>query len=304
MTGRSGDERPDRFVYGLRVGGLDDVTELSDPIDNPAGGIAVQVAQSTGPAPAPHQLDAQRNTRVLATGHVLDLDRQRGRATFFGPPISPDQLAHPYLGPVAVTVNRWAGREVFHAAAFVNGGRAWVLIGPRTAGKSTLVAALAASGVTILADDIVVTDGSTVFAGPRCIDLRQPIPEFLPTASYPPSQPARLGTRTRIALPRTASNWPLGGWFFLRWSDTPGIKEVSIVSLLQRLTMSRCAPALPSDPSRSLSLAGHPGWELHRRKAWSQLLPTVDTLLATTSREIATAPTPQGRLPRRSGARL
>src|SRR4051794_6606583 len=116
MTGR---ERAGRFVYGLRVSGLDDVTELGDPADHPAGGIAVQVAQSTGTAPRLRALDAQRNTRLLATGHVLDLDRPRGRATFFGPHISPDQMAHPYLGPVAVTFNRWAGREVFHAAAFV-----------------------------------------------------------------------------------------------------------------------------------------------------------------------------------------
>jgi len=280
----TGGERGGRFIYGLRVSGLDDVTELRNPTDRPAGGIPVQVSESTGPAPALRALDAQRNIRQLTTGHVLDLDRQRSRATFFGPHISPDQLAHPYLGPVAITFNRWAGREVFHAAAFVNEGRAWVLIGPRTAGKSTLVAALAASGVTVLADDIVVIDGGRVFAGPRSIDLRQPIPGFAPTDSYPAAQPARLGTRTRIALPPTESNWPLGGWFFLGWSDTPSMKQVSIVSLLHRLTISRCTPALPSDPSQLLSLAGHPGWELRRRKQWSQLPPTVDALLMTTSR--------------------
>lgn len=283
------EEPQGRFVYGLRVTGLDDVVELRGPTDQPAGGPPVDVSQSADPSPHLHPLDRNRSVRVLTTGHVLDLDREARRATFFGPTISPDQRAHPYLGPVAVTFNRWAGREVFHAGAFVNEGRAWVVIGTRTAGKSTLTAALSARGVTILADDIVVTDGVTVFAGPRCIDLREPIPPHATIGAEPVSGPARLGTRTRVVLPPTVSSWPVGGWFLLKWSERLWVEPLPISTVLRQLSINRCAPALPSDPGQLLTLAGFPGWVLHRPREWSQLAETVETLLMTTAFAVPSA---------------
>ncbi len=272
---------PGRFVYGLRVTGLDDVAELRDPIDQPAGGIPVHVSQSTRRPPPLVELDDHRNVRELLTGRVLDLDRDSHRATFFGEPLSRDQLAHPYLGPVAVIFNRWAGREVFHAGAFVADGRAWIVLGPRTAGKSTLTAALAASGVEVLADDIVVTDGTTVFAGPRCVDLREPIPGHALPGPALASGPARLGTRTRIALPPINSRWPLGGWFFLGWGDELSVEPIAIPALLRRLSVIRCAPELASDPGQLLTLAGFPGWVLRRPKEWTELAGGIEELLAT-----------------------
>ncbi len=270
-----------RFVYGMRVTGLDDVVELRDPIDGPVGGSLVHVTQSARRPPPPIESGADRVVRVLLTGHVLELDRSDARATFFGPHLSPDQLAHPYLGPVAVAFNRWAGREVFHAAAFVADAKAWVVLGPRTAGKSTLTAALSAASVEILADDIVVTDGATVFSGPRCIDLRDPIPEDALTGSALSSGPARLGTRRRVVLPPTLSAWPLGGWFFLGWADQLSIEPLSISAVLNMLSAGRCAPGMPSDPGQLLTLAGFPGWVLRRPKSWSRLPDTVETLVTT-----------------------
>ncbi|GAB3935843.1 hypothetical protein GCM10027614_11390 [Micromonospora vulcania] len=134
-----------RSVYGLWVYGLDEVAELSTAGGSRPGQPVVLVRQVTDqPPPPPVPLDNWRGTRVLADGRTLAVDRLRGTATFYGPPLTPDVLAHPYLAPVATTVNRWAGRETFHSGAFVLDGRAWAVLGPRTAGKSSLLAALAA----------------------------------------------------------------------------------------------------------------------------------------------------------------
>ncbi|MFC5926631.1 hypothetical protein [Micromonospora vulcania] len=218
------------------------------------------------PPPPPVPLDNWRGTRVLADGRTLAVDRLRGTATFYGPPLTPDVLAHPYLAPVATTVNRWAGRETFHSGAFVLDGRAWAVLGPRTAGKSSLLAALAARGVPVLADDILVVDGSDAFAGPRCVDLRQAVPGVaLPT------RPVRGGERLRVALPPIASRVPLGGWLFLCWGGALALTRLPGTTLLARLAGLRSFGELPSDPAALLSIAALPAWELSRPRDWAAL---------------------------------
>src|SRR6478735_2842357 len=200
-----------RLVYGMRVVGLDelglqDVDELAPPTDGGGPGlISATINRSAGAAPAEHPMDPRGGVLVLADGRTLRLERAAGRATFYGPPLSPDMIAHPYLGPIAVGFNRWAGREVFHAGAFVAAGRAFMVLGPRTAGKSTLMAAIAATGAPVLADDLAVTDGEVVFAGPRSIDLREPIPSNMLVAPLPELRLARDCTRWRVPLPVIAS---------------------------------------------------------------------------------------------------
>ncbi|MEV7988122.1 hypothetical protein [Micromonospora sp. NPDC085948] len=260
---------PGRGVYGLLVHGLDGLSELP-----PAEGAAldwptVRVGQVHEPPPPPVPLDDRRGTRILADGRTLAVDRVRGTATFYGPPLAPDVLAHPYLAPVATTVNRWAGRETFHSGAFVLGGRSWAVLGPRTAGKSSLLAALAAGGVPILTDDILVVDGGDAFAGPRCVDLRQPVPGVgLPT------RPVRAGTLLRVGLPPIAPRVPLGGWLFLRWGATVTLTRLPGATLLARLAGRRSFGQLPSDPAALLALAALPAWELTRPRDWAALADT------------------------------
>jgi hypothetical protein len=273
-------QKAGRAAYGLRLSGLDDVTELEGPPDAGTDLIPVQVNRVDGPPPELHELDHERTVRALPEDRHLHLERAAGRATFFGPPLPPDELAHPYLGPVAVTFNRWAGREVFHAGAFVHDGHAFVLLGPRTAGKSTLVAALAQQRLPILADDIVVIDGGIVYSGPRSVDLREAIPEHVLGNTLSTAQPSRLGTRSRIVLPATATRWPLGGWIFLNWHDhSPTMRPVPLPELLGRLAGRRLMPGLPSDPARILSLSAVPAWDFGRRKSWGDLSSSLETLL-------------------------
>ncbi|MEU3455148.1 hypothetical protein ABZ671_16345 [Micromonospora sp. NPDC006766] len=257
---------PVRSAYGLHIRGLDGVAELPAATHPPGRSRTVTVRQRHAPPPEPVPLDADRMVRVLTDGRTLDLHRRRGTATFYGPPLAPDVLAHPYLGPVAVTVNRWAGRETFHAGAFVHTGRAWVVLGVRTAGKSSLLAALAARGVPVLADDIVVLDGGDVLAGPRCVDLREPIPGVDLT-----TRPVRQDTRLRITLPAVPQRLPLGGWIFLGWGERPALTPIGPVELLARLAARRSLPELPSDPAGLLALAGLPGYDLTRPRDWAVL---------------------------------
>ncbi|MFF0152999.1 hypothetical protein [Micromonospora sp. NPDC005203] len=269
---------PGRGVYGLRVHGLDEVVELSPVDDDALDWPAVRVRQLDQPAPPPVPLDGRQGTRILADGRTLALDRLRGTATFYGPPLTPDVLAHPYLAPVATTLNRWVGRETFHSGAFVLAGRAWAVLGPRTAGKSSLVAALAARGVPILTDDILVVDRADALAGPRCVDLRQPVPGVAL-----PARAVRGGERLRVALPPITSRVPLGGWFFLRWGAAVTRTRLPGASLLARLAGLRSFGQLPSDAAALLSIAALPAWELTRPRDWAALDDTHRLLVDTTA---------------------
>lgn len=279
-SGRNGDGRrgtpgAERAVYGLRVTGLDRVAELDPVAVAAASDVVVEVLQSDGPPPPPAPNDGSSAVLLLPNGRHLALDRQAATATLYGPPIPPDEVAHPYLGLVAATFNRWVGREAFHAGAFVAGGRAWVVNGVKEAGKSTLMAALAGRGVPVLCDDMAVTDGEFVYAGPRCVDLRRPLPQMtLPVA------PARAGQRLRVVLPPSPQRVPLGGWVFLGWGS-PAMNRVGPDELLGRVGARRCWSALPSDPMTLLHLATHPAWDFTRAKDWAVLDPAVDLLMGT-----------------------
>ncbi|QDY08303.1 hypothetical protein FJK98_15015 [Micromonospora sp. HM134] len=258
-----------RPVYGLCVHGLDEVEELA-PAGSRPGWPSVRIRQTTAAPPPSAPLDLDGGVRVLADGRTLTVDRRRGTATFYGPPLAPDLLAHPYLAPVATVFNRWAGRETFHSGAFVHAGRAWAVVGPRTAGKSSLLAALAARDVPVVADDILVVDHTEVHAGPRCVDLREPVPgPALPTRTV------RAGDRLRVALPPIAERTPLGGWLFLGWGPTPAVTPVPPAELLARLAGCRSWRGLPTDPAALLGLAALPAWDLTRPRDWAAFGPTL-----------------------------
>ncbi|WP_416906068.1 hypothetical protein [Micromonospora echinospora] len=271
-----------RSVYGLRVYGLDHVAELRGGEGPCAAEVTVEIRQTDAPPPPPVPVDERRSVRRLADGRHLALDRATGRATFFGDPLPADLLAHPYLGPVATTFSRWAGRETFHAGAFVLGGRAWAVLGGRTAGKSSLLAALAARGVPVLTDDILVVDGRVAYAGPRCVDLRQPVPQV--TADL---RAARGGTRWRVSLPPVATRVPIGGWILLRWGPAPALAPVGATRLLPHLAAHRSWRQLPSDPAVLLALATLPAWTLTRPRHWGPLAATCRLLHTTLGAESA-----------------
>jgi len=263
--------------YGLHFRGLPLVPELAlaEPGDGYPAAVTISVHATDQSTPQPYALDASRSVRRLADGRLLDCHRPDGTATFYGPPLDPGVLAHPYLGPVATTFNRWLGRESFHAGAFVVNDRAWAVLGPRTAGKSSLLAALAARRVPILSDDILVTDGHEGFAGPRCIDLREPLPA-VDTALVR----ARNDSRWRVLLPPIPPRVVLGGWIYLRWGGAVSMQSLPPQELMRRLAAGRAGRDLASDPSAFLLLATLPSWDLERPKDWGQLDATLDRILS------------------------
>ena len=150
------------------------------------------------------------------------------------------------------------------------------MVGGREAGKSSLLAALAARRLPVLADDLVITDGQDAFCGPRTIDLRRTIP-----GSSEPVTPARGASRWRISLPPLCRAAPLGGWIYLRWSAEVAMPAVPAPVSLARLARWRAWPALPSDPATLLALAALPAWHLERPADWACLDETLDLMLQT-----------------------
>lgn len=265
------------YVYGLCLSGLalpwflESVPASVRSAWHPVT-IERQAPTARPPAPRAHSplapgerggqrftVGPQAATVELGHGRLLTLERAQARATFSGPPITDDRLAHPYLGPVGMVMGRWAGREAFHAGAFVAAGRAWVLLGPRGAGKSTLLALLAARGHPVLADDLVITDGQVVFAGPRCIELDTVPPGVRSGASRP-----RGASRWRMPVEHRTSHAPLGGWILLAWDAALRLSPISSHQLLGDLARSRLRRELPSDPTGLMALASHPAWALGR----------------------------------------
>ena len=259
-------------VYGLCVTGVAGAGLLPAP---PAVRPRVDIGYAQHP-PEPVCAGPERVVLDLPCGRQLLVKRSDGTATFTGPPLDDDELVHPYLGAAASVFNRWAGREVYHAGAFVCGGLAWALVGGREAGKSSLLAALATRRFTVLADDLVITDGHQVYGGPRTIDLRRP-----PPGSTEPLTRARAASRWRLSLPPLSGAVPLGGWVYLRWTTEMAMPPVPASALLARLAARRAWPALPSDPETLLALAAYPGWDLGRPADWARMDEAVDLILDT-----------------------
>ena len=236
------------------------------------------VGVSSAPAPAgPDRVDDAVLLRTAVDGsRTVFVERDERRATFYGAPIDPRALVHPYLGPVATVYSRWIGRESFHAGALLLGGGAWMVLGDREAGKSTLVAACASRGIGILADDLCVVDDGHLLSGPRTLDLRQPPHGPLATLEATPAR----ASRWRVALPDVPQRAPLAGWVLLRWGEALDLEPVAVADRLALLARWRGWKALPSRPEPFLALAALPGHVLTRPRRWNVLAQSVETVLA------------------------
>lgn len=261
-------------VYGLHLTGVSGAGLLpAHRADAARPRVAIRHASED---PGPGCMGTQRAVLDLPGHRQLLLRRREGTATFTGPQLSHDDLVHPYLGAAASVFSRWGGREVFHAGAFVFGDLAWAVVGGREAGKSTLLAALAARGLPVLADDLVVTDGHQAFCGPRTIDLRRLAP-----GATAPVTPVRDASRWRLTLPALPGAVPIGGWIYLCWRAEVWMHTVPASRSLARLAGRRTWPALPSDPQVLLALAARPAWDLGRPADWDRMDQGADLMLQT-----------------------
>lgn len=211
----------------------------------------------------------------LADGSWVILERAAGQATVIGGSATSDQILHPLLATTAVVFSWWHGRSAFHGGAFAapRGGSAWALLGDRGAGKSSTLAAMAAAGLEVLADDLLVVANQTVFAGPRLLDLR---PDTAIELNAIGAGIVRAGARHRLELAQVPPELRLGGWVFLTWGAQTSLRRLSPAEWLERAT-SHLNTLTTSAPSL-LDLAGTEAWELTRPRELASLEPAVEEL--------------------------
>lgn len=271
---------PDRPVgaYGLTFTGVDGRALVPTPRDSVWPLVQVTTSVRADSTPAGRRIGPDSAELPLVDESWIFLDRESGRATVAGGSATPDELLHPLLATAAVVFAWWHGRSAFHGGAFASAGRAWALLGDRGAGKSSTLAALAAAGVGVVTDDLLVVDGSNVFAGPRVLDLRPDMASELNASALT----VRAGARHRLELSQVPAELPLAGWVFLNWGRQTTLRRVAPGEWLERATanlntVTERAPSL-------LGLAGLEAWELSRPRDLASLQPAVEKLRALVER--------------------
>jgi hypothetical protein len=267
-----------RGAYGARFVGFSDA-ELLPPLPQGAGWQTVELSEQ--PLTTRQRPRAVEGTRVvvpLTRGSCAVVEREPSRGTLVtAAGLSARQFDHAFLAVVGACFARWRGDESFHAGAFVVDGAAWAVVGHRRAGKSSLLAALAAEGYTVLTDDLLVVSAGRALAGARCIDLRPAA-----AARLDPGGDATVGGRDgrrRLRLAPAGLEVPLRGWIFLSWGDRVDLRYVAPRERLGRLSANRNLGGTGLDSAPLLALAGLPGWELSRPRSWPAMAEVVDRLI-------------------------
>lgn len=213
---------------------------------------------------------------LRAEGRIF-IDRGARTATVVNPePLGEDELLHPQLMRAAAVFAYWDGHEPFHAGAVLGSSGALCLVGGTGAGKSTMLASLAARGYGVLTDDLAIISEGWTFAGPRCVDVRPWAAEHIRARS---ARPVRNGFRMRIPLQPVPFRAPVGGWIYLGWSREPELVPVPAEQRLQWLVANRMVTHHAKNPAALLDLAALPAWELRRPRSLEALDSAAELLL-------------------------
>jgi hypothetical protein len=262
-------------AYGLHLPDLPAAAELL--LEAPAEWIDWRVERAVGDGQPSEFVDARRARLRAEPDGWVELDRGRASARFHFPsPPADRELVHPYLAATAGVIARWQGHQCFHAGAFVADGRAWALLGAKGAGKSSLLAQLAALGAPILTDDVLVVRGAHGLAGPRCIDLRRSSAEVL--GGGEPLGVVGTRERWRVPLGPVAPEVPLGGWIVLDWGDD-GVDPLPASEALAAIFASFTLRLEPLDPTALMDLLALPALVVRQPQRIEALRGTAERLL-------------------------
>ncbi len=185
-----------------------------------------------------------------------------------------DEIVHPLLGRMLTSLAADRGIDAVHGGALLGANGAWVLIGAREAGKSSLLAQCHREGAQVLTEDIVVLEGTRCLAGPRFIDLRAGTAELLG-----PGIAARGGTKQRIRLPPAPADAEMTGVVHLAWGSTVEVTEVSPAERIARLVNHRATRIWPRSLTVALDMADLPTFELRRPQKLSSLRDSAHVLM-------------------------
>ncbi len=270
-------------AYGFRIRSFPPATDLLNPApdDWPELEVTQVVEETTIFA---NKLDETSAVVGFLTGGGAFMDRTPRRATLHVPELlTHDELAHPYLAPLASAHAHWMGWLPFHAGGIVVGGRVWGIVGEREAGKSTLLAALAIRGVPVVADDLIVVDGDTVYAGPRTLDLRREAADRFGVGRE--LGVVGLRERWRFDLPPVALEVPLGGWVFPRWDGSISITRTPPAARITRLAPGRTVLNPDIDALALMRLSAMPAFDFMRPPEWDDMDTGLDRLIAVLDQE-------------------
>jgi hypothetical protein len=140
-----------------------------------------------------------------------------------------------------------------------------------------MLAGLAARGVPVMTDDVLVLSDSVALAGPRSIDLRAGAARELGIG-----QPLGMiggRERWRVSLHPIPPELPFRGWIELRWSNDVRLRSQHGSERLRTLLPHRGLRLPPPRPERMLELAALPILELHRPARWNSHQDSIDALL-------------------------
>lgn len=186
------------------------------------------------------------------------------RITFDRNPAGDDQIiAHHFLQTVLAALLHQRGDLVLHACSVLLGDGATVLSGESGAGKSTVLAALAGRGFTMLSDDVTVLrlrpEGKLeVMPGPQHIHLcDDAAAQLVPDSAELPRRPWH---RMKVAVPAPGPLRP-GPLAFRRWvtlaawpGDTLRIASLSGARRLATLVGSMSMPSFAEERVTTLTL--------------------------------------------------
>jgi hypothetical protein len=127
---------------------------------------------------------------------------------------------------------------------------------------------MAMAGVEVLSDDLVVLDGTEVFAGPRCVDLRADAARHLAIGRD-------LGVvgrreRWRVDLGRCAAAVPLAGFLYLAWGTETSLHRLDLPERLAGLLRNRAVQVPVGDRAGLMELASLPALSWCRPKSWNE----------------------------------
>src|SRR4051812_4402649 len=257
----SSDAGRPRTAYGLRLLGIDGGRLLSPAGDERWPEVRVALTGSDDTSDWRPGFGGRRACVNLAGG-MLRAEREQARITIrTDAPATDEMLVHPWLAAGAAVFARWHCRDAFHGGAVAVDGQAWAVFAPKEGGKSTLLAHLAARGVPVVSDDLLVLEDGDVYAGARCVDLRPGTAEQL---GLPELEAVRRSSRHRLLLGPVPARLPLCGVVHLAWDDELAVVRVPVHERIERLRAQNALGDLPPLEQGLLRLLALPTLELRR----------------------------------------